>query len=337
VWTNAWQALPWPSSAVAHDQSGVPPEFRIEDPEVTVVEATESMHRQDRHPPGCLKSTFPNGASRMQIRWKSANKKTIQNFTGIAIFVDLCFGIQKSAGVYMVRYPEREPAPIPNKNRSNDCQFQFGELDKIIKDAIKREPDGTEFLLVLEAPLYGLFKDGNPISRAVDSLASFPSFKSLPWHKSAGATMYLSAMILLECLEQKLKKIRSRDSVVTIHLAEGFVSFKGKKQPRDPGSTTKSAETIELESSLRSRYDEVVESVRRLFGEYKGGAHFADTLILRAIFEQARITISSQSYLVGEIIEPEKDDCKYVVKGLSRPPAVLRYDPSPWMIPRKAA
>ncbi len=272
----------------------------------------------------------------MQIRWKSADKKTIQNFSGVAIFVDLCFGSQKSAGVHMVRYPEREPVPIPNKIRSNDCQFQFGNLDKIIKDAIKREPDGTEFLLVLEAPLYGSFKAGNPISRAVDSLASLPSVKSMPWHKSAGATMHLSALILLEQIE-RLKKIRSRKSVVTIHLAEGFVSFKGKKQPKDPGSTTKSAETIELESSLRSRYDEVVESVRRLFGEYKGGAHFADTLILRAIFEQARITISSQSHLVGEIIEPEKEKYKYVVKGLSHPPAVLRYDPSPWLILRNAA
>ena len=272
----------------------------------------------------------------MQIRWKSADKKTIQNFSGVAILVDLCFGSQKSAGVHMVRYPEREPVPIRIKNRPNDCQVQFGELDNIIKEAINSEPDGTEFLLVLEAPLCGLFEDGNPIPRAADSLTSLPSVDAMPWHMSAGATMHLSAMILLDRLEEQLKEIRSRDSVVTIQLAEGFVSFKGKKQPEDPGSTTKSAETIELESSLRSRYDEVVESVRRIFGEYKGGAHFADTLILRAIFEQARITISSQSHLVGEIVEPE-EKYEYVVKKLGHPPAVLRYDPSPWLILRNAA
>ncbi len=155
--------------------------------------------------------------------------------------------------------------------------------------------------------------------------------------------MLLSAVILLERLEKKLKSIKSTESVVTIHLAEGFVSFKGKKPPEDPSETKKSQETIALESSLRARYDGVVKGVQEHYEAHKGGVHFADTLILRAIFEQVRITALGQSHLVGEIIEPAKikkkngHTYKYVVDGLSRPPAVLRYDPSPWMSLRKPA
>jgi len=81
--------------------------------------------------------------------------------------------------------------------------------------------------LVLEAPLSGCFKEGNPTVRfSGDPLSDTRSFESgRGWYYGAGGGVCLAAIFFLRRLRSELKAATQ----VEVAIFEGFVSFKTEK------------------------------------------------------------------------------------------------------------
>ncbi len=263
----------------------------------------------------------------MQIRWKSADKKTIQNFTGMVAFIDLSFGSSTKSGIHVVEYVKGKAKTKNSLKLNSSSELTFGKLPGHVRGLFEAHSD-AEWMLVLEGPLFREYDEtGNPVARGVDRIDGLAGSGNtcMSWHMDPGLRMNVAAGTFLNRLVRIMKKSSITGSK-TVTIAEGFVSFKGD------------SETNDRRSMVLQSITDCLSDIHKV--DLSKMPDLRDAFLLRAIFEQTEITISSQSHLVGEIIEPEKTKghtYEYVVKGLSHPPAVLRYDPSPWLILRNAA
>ncbi len=64
----------------------------------------------------------------MQIRWKSADKKTIQNFTGMVAFIDLSFGSSTKSGIHVVEYVKGKAKTKNSLKLNSSSELTFGKL-----------------------------------------------------------------------------------------------------------------------------------------------------------------------------------------------------------------
>lgn len=125
------------------------------------------------------------------------------------VAVDVGFGNSSTSGIVFSKAPNESPTPI-----HNSCTTGFGECADSILDLTDGEP---EFNLILEAPLSGTFDQaGNPCGRLPFEKQNGATRY---WYLQAGANVGLGAAFLLRNLSRRLE-------TGTVHLFEGFVSFK---------------------------------------------------------------------------------------------------------------
>lgn len=113
--------------------------------------------------------------------------------------------------------------------------FNFGDAVKKIESFAKTNGD---FVLILEAPLCGRFKDGNPVARGDFEKTGNGNKSPKNWNIGAGAAVALAAVHFLIQLQTALAGVK-----VTVHLLEGFIS--GHNKPKN--SSSKSNKKIKEE------------------------------------------------------------------------------------------
>jgi len=125
------------------------------------------------------------------------------------VAVDVGFGNSSTSGIVFSKAPNESPTPI-----DNSCTTGFGKCARAI---VKFAEGESEFNLILEAPLSGTFDgSGNPCGRLPFEKQNGATRY---WYLQAGANVGLGAAFLLRNLSRRLE-------TSTVHLFEGFVSFK---------------------------------------------------------------------------------------------------------------
>ena len=126
------------------------------------------------------------------------------------VAVDVGFGNSSTSGIaWSGTSPDESNSDVDTLLTTN-----YGSC----ADEILRLADGVPaFNLILEAPLFGAFdEDGNPMGRLpLEKRGSVTRY----WYLQAGANVGLGASFLL-------RDLANRPNRATIHLFEGFVSFK---------------------------------------------------------------------------------------------------------------
>jgi hypothetical protein len=126
------------------------------------------------------------------------------------VAVDVGFGNSSTSGIaWSGASPDESNSDVDTLLTTN-----YGSC----ADEILRLADGVSaFNLILEAPLFGAFdEDGNPMGRLpLEKRGSVTRY----WYLQAGANVGLGAAFLL-------RDLANRPNRATIHLFEGFMSFK---------------------------------------------------------------------------------------------------------------
>jgi len=125
------------------------------------------------------------------------------------VAIDVGFGNSSTSGIAFSRAPNESPITIDSSRKTG-----FGECTDAIADLADGE---SAFNLILEAPLSGTFDENeNPCGRLPFEKQNGATRY---WYLQAGANVGLGAAFLLRNLSRHPAKS-------TIHLFEGFVSFK---------------------------------------------------------------------------------------------------------------
>lgn len=101
--------------------------------------------------------------------------------------------------------------------------FSFG---KCIDEVVKNVREHKKIVLIIEAPLSGLFgEEGNPMSRG-DFEKNSSDKSTRYWYTGAGASVCLGALFFLRALNAQLQTRSDETSKYEIVVYEGFVTFK---------------------------------------------------------------------------------------------------------------
>jgi len=148
----------------------------------------------------------------------SYEKKIASSASTLVAAIDLGFGNKKKSCGCAYKLPDK---PIKKD------ELQFGQC---IKKTSKLLKDCSKAILVIEAPLSGLFsEEGNPIPRGNFEKRASGGNSDRYWYCQSGAAMCLAAIFFLRELRAELEgNPNGQASPIDIELYEGFVTFKEK-------------------------------------------------------------------------------------------------------------
>ncbi len=128
---------------------------------------------------------------------------------------DIGFGAAKSFGVAANRPGSADPPTC----------FNFGDGVRAVAEFVTAH---WESVLIVEAPLSGLFdQTGNPRPRPFERRKEDGKSQTRAWYMQAGAAVALGALMLFRELQLQVSHPR------TLHVLEGFVTFKCTKSPHE--------------------------------------------------------------------------------------------------------
>ena len=215
---------------------------------------------------------------KMTVKIRAGSTGQLTSSTRPWVIIDLGFSAgNRSCGITVNGQPLPDPAEgynsLPTKQIGDK---HYGMLVPVIREwlANERKKRGSvdEFNLMLEAPLsmaflssIGKIKHGNPIARSADEQYIPTEGKAAKkqnrfWYNQPAAGLMMASIHLIQDLTQNL-------DACTVHVFEGFVSFKDKESGRQGQSH--SHDTESLFDGIKELNKENIECVPRPVADYK--------------------------------------------------------------------